>query len=347
MRKIEGFPQKCGLGQPVASITQRQAALWNLQQLGLINPYASALEAVRAVVAVQAQDSVAAACAVAPRTAEEFKLQATLPPESGLVRMWTVRGTLHLVPTEEAGYHQAATVDEWFSRWGKFLDKYLPVPREQVRQELYPQIAAVLEDKPLSYQEIAAAAGLTDPYIRLLPHLMKDLCYMGLCVRGFRDGHRALYMRANYPQKEGLRTRDAQLWLLRRFVECYGPVTIADMVYWSGLRVPVVKELVQELASQVVVVSIAGQDSRALLLAEQLDALLSQKADEELPERYLPAFDVLLLGYRDKSRFLQERFVRRVFLSAGRVAPTVLLDGRVVGTWRRGEAGMEINWFEQ
>lgn len=339
------YPLWAGLRKPEAIISQRQAAIWNLRQLGLIAPFATAREAVSSVVAVQAQDSAAAARAVALRTAENFELQATLPPESGLVRMWTVRGTMHLVLAEEAAYHQAATVEDWFSRWGRFLDKYLPIPREQVKHELYPRIAALLTDKPQNHEEIAVAAQLTEPYVKVLPHLMKDLCYLGLCVRGFRDGHRALYMRASYPKVAGLDTQAAQRWLVRRFIERYGPVTLADMVYWSGLRVPVVKELVQQLEAELVLVTIEGQDNPAFLLAEQLSALLGHPQDVNLPERYLSAYDVLLLGYKDKTRFLKDEYRRKVFLSAARVAPTILSDGRIGGTWRTGKTGIEADWF--
>lgn len=337
----------CGLEQPAVKISQRRAAIWNLHQLGLVAPFSTAEDAVRGVVAVQAQDYQAASEAVALRTTQSFDPAALLQAESSLVRMWTVRGTLHLVHKAEAAYHQVATAESWFSRWGRFLNKHLPRPRDEVKRNIYPRIAEVLQDRPLGYREIAKVAQLQEPYVRLLPHLMKDLCYLGWCVRGAGDGRRAVYWRASYPQVPGLEQRMAQAWLFRRFLERYGPVTLADIVYWSGFRVPVVKELVQAIASELVLVAIDGQDKPAFLLAKQLPLLLSQLQDLVLLERYLPAYDVLLLAYRDKARFLQEQHLRRVFLSAARVCPIVLRDGQVAGTWRRGVSGEETEWFER
>jgi hypothetical protein len=60
-----------------------------------------------------------------------------------------------------------------------------------------------------------------------------------------------------------------------------------------------------------------------------------------LPERLLPRFDALVLGHRDKSRYLEPRDRPKVFRPAAVVEPVVLACGRVAGTWsydRPGEA---------
>lgn len=85
--------------------------------IGPDGAFATAGEVVHSLVAVQAQDFEAAAAALALRTTEVLDAQTLLKPQSGLVRIWTVRGTLHLVPAAEAAYHQLATVGEWFGRW--------------------------------------------------------------------------------------------------------------------------------------------------------------------------------------------------------------------------------------
>jgi hypothetical protein len=49
----------------------------------------------------------------------------------------------------------------------------------------------------------------------------------------------------------------------------------------------------------------------------------------------LPAFDEYLIAYRDRSAVLSPRDARRINAGGGLLAPTVVVAGRVVGTWRR------------
>src|SRR4029077_17906872 len=49
----------------------------------------------------------------------------------------------------------------------------------------------------------------------------------------------------------------------------------------------------------------------------------------------LPEFDSLMMGYKDKSRFLSYNHLKGVFLSLARIERTILLDGFVAATWRR------------
>jgi len=53
------------------------------------------------------------------------------------------------------------------------------------------------------------------------------------------------------------------------------------------------------------------------------------------PATYLlPAYDELLIGYSDRSAFLAERHASRV-TSANGLLSSLMVEGRVVGTWRR------------
>lgn len=311
-----------------------RVAWWNLQQLGLIHPFATHKETVQALVAVQAQDFSAARQAISLRSMEQGWLDSAAESGGPLVRLWTVRGTMHLVPCEEAGYHQAATRLDWSERWGRYLQGHLPLPVADVRERIYPQIAAALGDQPRTHEQIAEASRLTSPYDKLLPHLLKDLCYLGGCVRGPQTGGKAIYLRPWHDLLPDDSVWEAQCFLLGRFIERYGPVTIADMVYWSGWRVPTVRQIVQELGGALATVRIGERGDEAYLMVEQLSQLMDMTPPQSGTTRFLPAFDVLLLAYRDKQRFLDKQFTSRVFLSAARVSPILLEDNRVVGTWQ-------------
>jgi len=56
----------------------------------------------------------------------------------------------------------------------------------------------------------------------------------------------------------------------------------------------------------------------------------------ELPPVLLPGFDEYLLGYQDRSAVLDSHYAQRVVPGGnGMFSPTIVIGGRVVGTWQR------------
>lgn len=57
------------------------------------------------------------------------------------------------------------------------------------------------------------------------------------------------------------------------------------------------------------------------------------ESDPESFARLLPQFDALIMGHRDKTRFIDQGDIGRVFLPRADVAATILVNGMVTGTW--------------
>jgi hypothetical protein len=60
--------------------------------------------------------------------------------------------------------------------------------------------------------------------------------------------------------------------------------------------------------------------------------------------RLLPNFDAYLLGHKGKDACVEPARYKKVFKTAGWIAPVVLVDGRVRGTWslERGSKGLVV-----
>jgi hypothetical protein len=56
-------------------------------------------------------------------------------------------------------------------------------------------------------------------------------------------------------------------------------------------------------------------------------------ADAEAPPRLLPEYDNLVLAHADRTRFVAGGHKPAIYLTAGRVRATFLVDGRVAGVW--------------
>lgn len=110
--------------------------------------------------------------------------------------------------------------------------------------------------------------------------------------------------------------------LVRRYLAAYGPAATADIRAWSGLAgLPAaVKALRDEL--------VTFRDERGRVLLDLPDAP-RPSPDTPAPVRFLPAFDNAILGYRDRSRIVDDAHLG--LSVAGQRA--VLVDGRVAATW--------------
>jgi DNA glycosylase AlkZ-like len=115
--------------------------------------------------------------------------------------------------------------------------------------------------------------------------------------------------------------------LVRRYLAAFGPAKVADVQAWSGLAGlrATVKELVPELVSY--------RDEQGKELVDLPGAPLPDAA-APAPPLFLPELDNAILAHADRSRMIADEHRSHVFLSAGRVRATFLLDGFVAGTWK-------------
>ena len=115
--------------------------------------------------------------------------------------------------------------------------------------------------------------------------------------------------------------------LVRRYLAAFGPATPADMQSWTGLAK--LKPVFDALGDELLVL----RDDRKRTVFDLADAPRPD-GDVESPVRYLPEFDNLLSGHRDRTRFIADAHRPHVYLPALRVAPTILIDGFVAGVWK-------------
>lgn len=137
------------------------------------------------------------------------------------------------------------------------------------------------------------------------------------------SGSRSAYTLAGTPAEQpgNLRT------LLFRYLAAYGPATVMDFQAWSGMVR--LKQPVEEIKPELRLF----RDEAGRQLLDLPEAPLPA-ADAPAPPRFLPEYDNLLLSHADRSRVISDEHRNEVFLSAGRVRATFLVDGFVAGTWR-------------
>ena len=128
------------------------------------------------------------------------------------------------------------------------------------------------------------------------------------------------------------------LTLVRRYLRAFGPATVADVSQFTLLRRPIITAALDS-AYDVVPRTVGG--------IEMLDVIDGSIDDEPAATaRLLPMWDNLLLAYADRSRVVADAHRPHVIRRNGDVLASVLVDGRIVGVWRRVDDGIEICPFE-
>lgn len=112
-----------------------------------------------------------------------------------------------------------------------------------------------------------------------------------------------------------------------RYLAAFGPATIQDVQAWSGMTR--LKAPLEALKPEVRVL----RDETGKELLDLPDAPLPPE-DVPVPPCFVPAYDNLLVSHANRTRIIADEDRSKVFLSAGRVQPTILVDGFVAGTWK-------------
>ncbi|MFN8530930.1 MAG: winged helix DNA-binding domain-containing protein [Anaerolineae bacterium] len=115
--------------------------------------------------------------------------------------------------------------------------------------------------------------------------------------------------------------------LLKRYLAAFGPASLMDFQAWSGLTR--MKEAVEAVKPELV----RYQTEEGKELLDLPDQPLPE-GDTPAPVRFLPDYDNLILSHEDRRRVIADEHRSKVYLSAGRVRSTVLIDGFVSGAWK-------------
>ena len=241
------------------------------------------------------------------------------------VRMGHLRGTLHLVSARDALATYPIVADVMARSW-----KSSPFAKHLVGVDLDEVLARardLLEERPMTPSELGTALSPGWPD-RDAPSLAYAARFMLPLVQ---VPPRGLWGRTGRPTNT-----TAESWLMAsmdespsiedlilRYLEVFGPATVADMRVWSWLTG--LREVVDGLRPRLR----TYRDEAGRELFDVEDGLI---ADEELPApiRLLPQYDNAFLSHEDRSRINGEMSWGVDFGWKG----VVLIDGGISAAWR-------------
>ena len=277
---------------------------------------------------------------------QKHHLTEALHVKKTLVKVWCMRGTLHIIPAEDLPiYHQALSksILEDYHNFLKRVGSFISEDRKRILQK---EILDILEEQPLTKRELMSKlkiqlASARDAKITL-SRTLREMAYMGLVVHAESLGNWYHFKEYKFAKLDRwLPTIDlnsidelaAKRQLLLKYLSHYGPASVQDFAYWTGYKVADAQHIFEDVTDKLAEVSVEGKKGKFWLLKEDLEVFNKLDMKEKLPLHLLPNFDPLIMGHKDKSHIMKSEYRKKVFLALGDVAATLLIDGYVRGTW--------------
>jgi DNA glycosylase AlkZ-like len=290
-------------------------------------------------------------------------LNKALWEERVLARVWCMRRTLYLVPSDSLALFVRGTArrPEYVVDWA--LSRGVP------QDELESLIGSALEvlrqprTKGALARELSKSTGYALKYRQgggwgdkgkvaslqlgkvhisagLLLHMVGA---RGAVCLGPNEGNESTYVAAKgwLRHWKDVPPEAAEKELLRTYLRAFGPATMQDFAWWMGLYVRDAKEILREVEGESADVVVDGKRGR--VLRDDLDELVD--AELEQPSvKLLPYFDSFMLGHQKKGHLVGPGSHKKVYRSQGWVSPVLLVDGRVRGTWshKLGSGGVAV-----
>ncbi|WP_028642289.1 winged helix DNA-binding domain-containing protein [Nocardioides sp. URHA0020] len=283
----------------------------------------------RHLVGLQAQESLPPYLSLQARlrSFDPYDLTRALEAPT-LVRLLTLRGTIHLLTPEDA-----LALRPWTQPvLDKVLRHHAPADPARVRTA----VADVLADGPVGQRELSAAIGEALPD---LPSGDRAVIARGLVPLV------QLPPRGTWKGPGGLVYEHAERWLgrpltepdvedvVRRYLAAYGPASAADVTTWSG---------VTRLGPVLVAMDLERHEDETGKVLYDVPGGALEEEDAPAPVRLLGTYDNLWLSHSARDRVTDPANRTKWMGPNGGVAMTVFVDGWLEGLWRVVDDRVEV-----
>jgi hypothetical protein len=309
----------------------------------LTEPHAaSPAEVVAALGAVQAQDYAGAKWALAQRIrggSNDAALDTALA-EGTILRTHLLRPTWHFVTPKDIRWLLDLTAPRVHAA-NAFMYRRMGLDAGVFKQSARVLRQTLRGGKQKTRAELAAAlekAGIVTKDGVRLGLLMMHAELDGVVCSSARMGKQFTYalLEERAPQSVSLTRADALAELTRRYFSTRGPATAQDYQWWSGLTLADARLGIEMVKTEFMHEEMGG---RTYWFPANAPA-----PKPKAPSVYLlPNYDEYFIGLRDRTAFAQgAKTLRMEQGSVALNAHIVVLDGQIVGGWRRVPEGGKL-----
>lgn len=284
---------------------------------GLDSRLASSIESIRAAAQAGLQDSMPRAAVLSLHA----RVDGIAPHDwahPALVQVWGPRFSAYAVPSDAVA---------------AFTLGRLPLdgPKRRRAEQTADRLAAFLDGRAMTYREAGTAMGVH-------PNSLRYGAPTGRILIRWEGAGQPVVWTVDPPE---VTERDARADLVRRYLHVFGPDTVAGFAHWAGVTTPTATTTFDDLGDELVPVE--TPIGPAWMLADDVDDARRSPTDAPASARLLPSGDSYWLHWGASREILVAEAAHRDELWTPRVWPgAVMVDGEIVGTWRRSGAEVEL-----
>lgn len=283
-----------------------------------------------------------------------------------LIKLRCMRRTLHILPLELAPIAHQATkefrISECLSRYKKLSIE--PPVISDVKEIILALAASgpvsprdLLQQVPSRMSRLTRSRHSDQQVKELIAAATKELWESGaLSYRNAnehwsREDRFYELTRTAYPDLDldAVGEKEARRLLIYGHIARYGPVTVKDISWWSGLGTTVIRQVIEEMADQICAVQIEQAASVHYMTVDDWSAFLAQRKTGGEWVALLAYEDPTLKGYFESRRlYMDLRHYERLFNKIGESRASVVINGKVAGTWEweKKRKRINISYFE-
>ena len=283
---------------------------------------------------VQAQDYRSALWAIGLRLsgATQPDVEEALANAS-IVRTWAMRGTLHFVSSEDVRWMIALLAPRVIAG-SAYRRRQLEIDDSTLSRSHDVLVGVLSNGRPVARDDamrLLEGAGVQTGGQRGI-HILRHLSLEGLLCQSTAKGSQATFRLLDewVPKSKTLSRDEALSELAHRYFSSHGPATLPDFRWWAGLTVADAQAGLEEAKARLAREKVADTEY-------WLSPTMPAPPPPGPAVCLLPGYDEYVLGYADRGIALDAVEFRRVVHNGNGVfRPTIVLDGRVVGTWQPG-----------
>jgi len=238
-----------------------------------------------------------------------------------------------MVPKENVSIAFSATKDA-IQIYSEKHYKFMGVTESEY-EKISKSVLALLGDNGMNASEIRKELNTE---INLSP-VINYMCDLGILVRGpskaeWKSNAHVYFRMDTYLPDVNLNKyiqEESRKKLVSQYLSSFGPVTLTDISWWSGFPKTEVKKIVDSL-SDLEYVNISSL-AEHMISKNDMKQLKNIKENNNQQINLLPCLDPYVMGYKERSRYLDMEYYNYIFDRSGNVTSTIINNGKIIGIW--------------
>ena len=247
-----------------------------------------------------------------------------------IVRTWALRGTLHFVAAADLRWLLTLIAPRIIAHNASMYRK-LELDERTLARSNSALAKALRGGKQLNRTQLLASlekSGISTKGLRAV-YMLQRACLDALICQTVTYRNNPTYIPLDQLKIKARKMDRSQALreLATRYFASRSPATLQDFVWWSGLSPADARAGLESIQSQLIQKSIGSQ-------TYWLSHTVRMRSSPSPNAYFLPGYDEYLLSYKDRSDSIELRHVGKLTARNGFLS-TILVDGKVVGTWKR------------